>query len=251
MTGPGRDIVFAAGGASLRFAHLAWDTEFFGRPSYALDSAGSAFGPAPAGSARDLAAALDGAFVTAKLGADVGLAPVHLLEEAGFRLVDTEIVLALRGSGPAAEVPAGVEVAEAGERRDLPCVEFGESFSLTRFHVDPRIGPAKAGRLWAEYLANFTPGPDDRMFLALAEGRPAGVVLTGRREGRVDVLYVAVLAGMRGRGVGSALLRRAAAAHPGEVVCTATQARNVRALDFYIANGFSRVLAAKTVLHRW
>lgn len=247
-----QDIVIEAGGGRLHFRWLEWDTAFFGRPSYILDAERSLLRAAP-GLDSGLADALRGAFVTARLDSAAAPELFLLLQSCGFYYVDTSVTLRFDEKSPAPSLPEDrdVTVEELHGNGGLPYEALGSVFTMTRFHFDPHVGRERADRLWVEYLRNFRPSTERRLFVARCGGETAGAMALVAREEDLVLSFVSVLDGHRGRQVGARIVREIVSRRDGKDLLTETQVRNVAALNFYIKNGFRQVRATRTVLHRW
>lgn len=246
-------LTVTADGWSARFAPLAWDSHFFSLPCYALDATHPA--PPPAGSEATLAAALAGhlagTFATAKIDASADRRLPSIFQDAGFTLLDIEMVLAHEGPRPVAPTPPGVRVDRDRDLTDEAVAALGSAFDLTRFHLDSCIGHAKADDLWTQWLRNALADAGVEVFAARIEDRPAGVIVAKIEDGEACLSFVAVARDCRGRGVGGALMRAALAELEGYRIRTETQAANIRAMNFYLRHGFTRLKSARFMLHRW
>ena len=89
------------------------------------------------------------------------------------------------------------------------------------------------------------------MYVALIHGEVAGVVLVNIEKEQVMLFYVSVLSSFQNSGVGTKLIQKVVSNHKESRIRTGTQVKNVRALNFYIRNGFSKIFRTSTVMHRW
>jgi len=245
------DIVIETPPARLHFRDLEWDTEYFGLPSYMLDAERSVLQESPA-LGQAIPAALQGTFSAARIDAAADPQVFMMFYRSGFYSVDTEITLRYVPE-PSVVKPrtTGVHVEEFKKNEGLPYEKLGGVFSFTRFHYDPNIGKARADRLWVEYIRNFQPSAEARLFVARCDERVAGC-FTVLAKGSFHVIsFVAVLDEFKGRSVGAALVSAVVANCGAAGLLTETQARNVSALNFYIRNGFRRIDKTSMVMHRW
>lgn len=85
-------------------------------------------------------------------------------------------------------------------------------------------------------------GPERRIFMATADGRPVGFAAIRRMDGRsVELSGIIVLQSMLGRGIGGRLLEAVVAQAVGEGCLRMevhTEADNVPAIGFYRSHGF-------------
>lgn len=77
------------------------------------------------------------------------------------------------------------------------------------------------------------------------------LVNESRETNRVSLFFVSVLEKYRGKKVGSKLIRYVAKYFEDYELMKGTQARNIKAINFYMRNGFSIVDNTKIVMHRW
>ncbi|ADR35050.1 GCN5-related N-acetyltransferase [Sulfuricurvum kujiense DSM 16994] len=232
------------------FKFLEWDTEFFKKPSYALDMSKSNFEPSEKAQ-KKIVDHFSDSFITAKIDTRLDYKYTYFLQQCHFYYVDTEIKLQHKGLLPAAPIN-GVSIEDVSSNENLPIRELGEAFSLTRFHCDPHISAEQADRLWGSYLQNFTPSDTKKMYLAKVGGEIAGVILANLNETENFLFFVAVLEPYRSQKIGSVLMDHALQSLQNKKpVCTGTQAKNITALNFYIRNGFSKIVQTNTVMHYW
>jgi|SRR5208283_988015 len=248
-----KDIVLEDGDARFFFRYLEWDTRFFNRDSFILDAGMSRLKPSE--KIRDLIAGrLQNSFVTVKIDSGIERDMLDFFQIADFKYIDTEIVLRfnniLRDRMVCQE---GIELIEVRENENLPYEKLGSVYSLTRFHSDVHIPRQKADLLWINYIMNYKPSAYCHMFVAKYGGDVAGALLANETEDRktVNLFFVSVIEHYRGKKIGSSLLDYVVRHFRGREILTGTQVKNIRALNFYISNGFTIIDATKTVMHRW
>ncbi len=252
-----KDVEVTWKDAHLHFSYLEWDTDFFGIPSYRLYDYHIPSGEEKSVTTK-ITSVFSSSFVTAKFNnATTSLPLLVAFQDAGFRHMDTEITLRRHSASSimTTENDQRISVELQKENCGLPYEELGGVYTLTRFHADPRIGKKKADALWVAYLRNYQPSPERLMFIARVDGEVAGTMMVNCESGSDVALlfFVAVQKKFQGRGVGSALLSfitHWADTHK-QTLVTETQARNIGALNFYIAGGFRTIDKTSTVLHRW
>lgn len=173
---------------------------------------------------------------------------VRALEQAGFGVVDVNVTL--RRSGGEVEAPAAVDVHDAREEDREAILGVAEhDYDVSRFHMDPAVGRAVAGRIkrdWAEAALDGRRGTG--VLAAAIGGRTVGFLAVAARGDVRIIDLVAVAAGARGAGAGRALVARLVASTAGAVE-VGTQVANVAALRFYERLGFTAV-DSRYVLHR-
>lgn len=187
-------------------------------------------------------------FVYARLPAEDALTS-HVLQSAGFQVVDTGLTLETEGAlprqGPQHRArPARPE--DEGAVREIA----RRAFQVSRFHLDPRIPGALADEIKAQWAANFFSGRrGDHMLVAEHEGRVAGFLQLLRAPPDVLVIdLIAVGVEHRGLGLGAEMIRSAAGLENVARIRVGTQSANPGSLRLYQRLGF-RVVSASMVLH--
>ena len=134
-------------------------------------------------------------------------AAAGLVRARGLRLVRTfrHMQLDLDGPVDTGAPPAGLEIVPVDAGRDLPMVHdvLQRAFAEHWGHFDEPF---------ERWLADVTasPGYDPSLWLLAREGdEPAGILVAEVLDGQGWIADLGVLAPWRGRGLGSALLRRA------------------------------------------
>jgi RimJ/RimL family protein N-acetyltransferase len=247
-TAPQRRIETPLGAAV--WHSLEWDTEQFGIPAARLellDACGSYAG-ARAEKQRLMASVLtqcrEAGIRHLCARVDTGnFTTIHVLEEAGFELIDgIQTFLLLLGENHAA-APSGTRLFEPG---DLPEVlEIGRTaFIFDRFHADQALSPAVADLVNENWTRNCCLGTAaDAVVVAEEDGRVASYVTcqADRKTGRGIIILVATAEWARGRG--AAHRASSAAIHwftdQGlKAVEVGTQLRNIPAARLYESLGF-------------
>ena len=179
--------------------------------------------------------------------ADVSTA--NALADLGFRIVDTGVTLERETAGGTAGRGIAVRAA-VPQDRDAVAAIARRGFRFSRFHLDPDIPPALADEIKAQWAENFFRGQrGDAMAVAEAGGKPAGFLqLLHAGDGALVIDLIAVDAGQRGKGIGSAMIEWAAAQDSGRRMRVGTQAANVESLRLYEKLGF-RTVATAYVMH--
>lgn len=216
-----------------------WLSEMLGKPAWHLTPTGreSERVPLPG----------DGpCFVDVKVPSGE-IATVHRLEEAGFRLADTNLQLE-RPTWPIGRSRTG----RFAMPEDRAAVErlAESSFTYSRFHMDPVIPRSVADRLKRAWAGNFFENRrGDYMVVADVDGEIGGFLQLLRQGDVLTIDLVAVSSRYRGRGLSSDMLAFAESAIPGlGTIRVGTQAANARALHAYSRDKF-RLISANYVLH--
>ncbi len=245
-----KDIFLRDDEDSYHFRYLEWDSNFFKRPCYMFDVENSNITKFDK-IADEIQTRFNGAFVTVKIDSSYDYHFVQTLQKSGFRYIDTEITLEFDEKPRALECNNTIEIIKPDRNKDLPYEELGSVYSLTRFHSDPHISSGKADLIWVNYLKNFVIDNYHHMYVALVNGEIAGVVLVNIEKRQVMLFFVAVMSSVRNAGVGTKLVQEIVRSFEDSAIRTGTQVKNVRALNFYIRNGFNKIYTTRTVMHRW
>lgn len=217
----------------------SWLSEMIGKPAWHLTPTGRELDRVPLpGDAP--------CFVDAKVPAN-DVETAQRLEDAGFRLVDTNLQLE-RPGWPVGHSRTG----RFAVPEDRAAVErlAESSFAYSRFHLDPMITRSTADKLKRAWAGNFFEGRrGDHMVVSEVDGEIAGF-LQLLRQGEVLVIdLVAVDSRFRGRGLSSDMLAFAESAIHGVArIKVGTQAANARALHAYSRDKF-RIISATYVFH--
>jgi GNAT superfamily N-acetyltransferase len=250
-----QDVKLRKDGVSLHFKFLEWDTNFFRKRSFMLDMENSVFRyPLPMGMKGLLREKFKRCFLTAKIDNRCGKEILGLFQDMGFRYVQTELVLEFDRQFRRLSVrKANIQITRLTENKGLPYGELGSAFCSSRFHSDTRISKKKADLVWVNYLKNYKPSKTALIYAALHKGKVVGVILVNLDiEKRVATLFfIAVKREFRGRNVGSMLIQSVARALNRYRCVIGTQVSNIGALNFYIKNGFSKIISTKAVFHKW
>lgn len=231
------------------FKYLEWDTGFFEKTSYLLDLSQSNFEPSQTAKSEIKKQFVD-SFITAKIDTKFDHKYTYFLQECGFYYVDTEIKL--QNTFLPQSEPSDVSVEELNSNATLPLKELGEAFTLTRFHCDSHISIRQADGVWVSYLKNFVPSDTKKIYAAKVNGEIAGVILATLNDHEDFLFFVAILEPYQSKRIGSKLIQQTIKLLGGKKpIYTGTQVKNIPALNFYIHNGFSKIVQSNSVLHYW
>ena len=183
----------------------------------------------------------------------------HFAEVSGFRLVDVRVTLEWEAL-PRPPVPTAVED-EAGLRLaradDTAALQEAarRNHHDTRFYADERFPRHLCDLLYATWIARSLEGYADAVWVAEEAGKPVGYITChlDRETATGRIGLMGVNDGMRGRGIGSLLVKGCAAwfrEHGARIVKVTTQGRNLAAQRIYQRCGF---VTASVGLwyHRW
>ena len=256
-----KDIKLESNSASYYFRYLEWDSDFFNKRSYCLDIENSILNPC-AKIKESFEKCFNNSFVTIKVDTLCPKELLYFLQILGFRYIDTEICLKYNYN---INIPAtynnqdkiDVDIKKVDKNKNIPCEELGSVYHLTRFHYDINIAKEKADLLWISYIKNYKPSPLNHFFIANHDDNTIGAILVNESDNKINdknqafIFFVSVLKPFRGKNIGSKLIQHTVNYFKTSEIATGTQAKNIKAMNFYIKNGFSIVKSTKTVLHRW
>jgi ribosomal protein S18 acetylase RimI-like enzyme len=226
-------------------ANDPWLGAILGRPALRLTATGSEPGLEQRFRTERL-------FATAKVGADQ-VALLQKLQAAGGYVVDVLLGFAV-AVNDARTQPSGARVRPATASDETAVRAIAETaFRYTRFHLDPAIPNSLAGRIKAEWAANFFAGRrGDAMLIAEdAQGKTQGFLLVLATTDSLVIDLIAVSPDAAGAGMGSAMIAALAEQARQQGKCelhVGTQAANAAASRFYEKAGF-RLRNAQYVLH--
>lgn len=191
------------------------------------------------------------------------VAVVHALEAAGMRTVDVNVTFGRPGAPglPAAAAGAAAVAVAPLTPGDPPAdaaavLDIAETcFRYSRFHLDPAIPKALAGKVKREWIANYVRRARGlELLVARRDGVPVGflaVIKVGAEPRSPRAIDLVGVSGAAQRsGAGSALVRAFVERHgPScDELRVGTQAANLPSLAFYERNGFT-VVQTSYVLH--
>jgi len=230
-------------------ARDSWLTDLFGYPVYRLSGA-----PDGAEAGRPWHAGLEQTgrlFAYARVPTG-DVRRVHRLCDQGFRVVDVSLKFR-RAPTTMPGAPITVREATAADFADVVRIA-GSAFRFSRFHLDPRVPPALADRIKAEWMGSYGRGTRGvGCLVAVQDGTLLGFlgIVENRSEGVVRIIdLVAVDAFAQGRGVGRALVNHFITKSCGvaSVVEVGTQAANTPSVRLYEQCGF-QLAGSEYVLH--
>lgn len=252
------EVEFARG-ILLALRYLEWDSQFFGLPCYELDWVASTYSQEAVNKQQlyKRTENLPKIAVWAKLTCTVPQSFVSVYKLIGAEYIETELNLRHDVKYRKKEQIPKIEAYKTDCTDIAGFLELGKVFSQTRFHVDPMISLQKADELWQRYLKNYIPAQDRHVFIAKEKEYVIGTILVSikRWQGEIKNIIdiVAINDKARSRGIGSYLIQKALSwcIESGRPTVVSTQHRNVKAINFYIKNGFNIFESPRTVFHWW
>lgn len=179
------------------------------------------------------------------------LALAHYSESLGFRLIDTNVGLSKTCTETSdLSSPFEIRFAEPSDEEGVARVAR-DSFSCSRFHLDPCIPKKIADNIKSEWTRSFFRGQrGDHMVVALSGGALVGFQqILVRGEGLLVTDLIAVDVNYRRQGIAAAMCNFAEAKIPGaRRARVGTQIANAPSIRLYEAMGF-RVDRAQYVFH--
>lgn len=180
---------------------------------------------------------------------------VQLLGRAGFAVVDVNVTFDL--AAPREDRPLRVDVGECTSAAEAAVLDIaGSCFRFTRFHLDPEVGTEVAHAVKREWVRSYAAKKrGDRLFVAYADGHPAGFLaalvteLGGTRTAVIDLVGVGT--DMQKKGVGESLVNRFINHYRSscEALLVGTQVANTPSIRLYEKLGFS-LRKSQYVLHK-
>ena len=249
-----KDVLIEDAGTKYYFSYLDWDSNFFNRPSYSFNTDLSQFCKSSNIIEGRIRSQFRDCFVTAKIDTSLNYEVVKKLQTAGFYYIETEIKLKYQKSQScqkAKRSKQNIEVYKLSKNRNLPYAEIGNTFQNTRFHTDLNIPKEKADDLWVRYIKNYIPDDNHFMYVAKVDNEVVGVILANKDQNQISLFYVAVKSKYQRMGIGTQLIHYVVSQFNGYEIVTGTQAKNIQAINYYIKNGFSKIISTKIILHFW
>ena len=225
----------------MQVKHDAWLTGLMGCDSYHLT-----------GQLEDLDKDLTfeaKSFVDVKIPVDQ-IRPLTILQNLGFRLVDTNVQL-LKAAGEMRKEVHTCRFASESDYNSV-CKIASSSFTKSRFHLDPLISKDTADLVKKEWAGNFFKGLRGKwMVVAEVEGKVVGFLQLLKRSDSVIVIdLIAIDTSMQGKGIAGSMIsfaNRECLESPGDII-VGTQISNIQSLAFYTKHGF-RIISGDYVLH--
>jgi RimJ/RimL family protein N-acetyltransferase len=188
-------------------------------------------------------------FIQAKVDV-LDLKAIALLEECGFRLIDTNIVF---GRAMFRGVQGGIKtnIRLAGKADIASVGELGRSnFVYSRFHLDPQISVETANELKSSWALNYFKGKrGDYLFVAEKDNVIVGFSQVILGDDSVCIDLIAVDNDFTRQGIASDLIKKTESiCGDKERVVVGTQISNAPSISLYEKLGFS-ICSSKYVLH--
>jgi ribosomal protein S18 acetylase RimI-like enzyme len=213
----------------------SWLSDRLAKPAYHLN--GTMTDAMPAAIFNKLTE--ESVFVDAKIATE-SRKEIQFLERHCFQALETNVQLSCqRNDLPRAETRA-VGFATP-EMRDVIGAIAECSFSLDRFHCDPKISGATANRIKGDWARNYFAGSrGEWMVVAMESGSPVGFLqLLRSKENDLVIDLIAVDGGFRGRGLARAMILFAVChCDASGLIKVGTQLGNVTSMRLYKSLGF-------------
>jgi ribosomal protein S18 acetylase RimI-like enzyme len=172
----------------------------------------------------------------------------HALEDAGFRLVDTQVLIEKCPEVRAHVVPF-VRRARAEDEDEVAAIA-ATSFRWTRFHQDPVISKSRADAVKEAWVRSYFRGTrGDTCLVAERDGAIAGFVIAFDGEAWATADLMAIGEAHRRMGIGRALMLGFEHAYPNAArYRLGTQLANTPSLHMYHTLGY-RIIESTYVFH--
>lgn len=224
-----------------------WLGAYLGKPAYALTV------PDREAEALRLNRELPtGAFIYTKIDATDSVRVQRVEQCLEMTLTDTNVTLEHHPGAHHSPPSKRIRLATPDDESAVSEIA-ATSFSLTRFHTDPRIGPEIANRIKAQWARNYFDGQrGELMLVAEHASRIAGFCQLLDRGDALIIDLIAVSVTARRQGLASDMIAASqiAARERGcQWLRVGTQLANIASLRCYERLGF-RVCSAHHVFHR-
>ncbi|MDH3974309.1 MAG: GNAT family N-acetyltransferase [Deltaproteobacteria bacterium] len=179
-------------------------------------------------------------FVYSKIGTN-RLLDSSLLEETGFRLIDTNVRLnKFSKIQVRQELHPDFEIrfTKQGDKKEV--VRLAQkNFRFSRFHLDPSINNNIADNIKGKWVENYYKGErGDHMVVALSGGQIVGFAQLIKKKSLLIIDLIAVDSSYRGKGIASSMIAFAES----QINCTetlvGTQVSNIPSMRLYESLGF-------------
>jgi len=246
-------------GYQLVLDYLEWDSHFFNRPSYFLNTDQSLFAREKLNFSdiRQINLVIPPFVIWAKLPLNTDPSFVENYQNLGAKFVETEINLRYFNQFVKSNLKPNVESVDcikAFHTSFKGFSELGNEFYLTRFHRDQQIDKKLANNLWVNYFNNFRCNrPDKHVFLALENQLVVGAILISETNSNLIIDVAVIKSQKQGKGIGSYLMQTVIdwCLPTGKTITVSSQHRNVQAVNYYIKMGFSVFDPPRDVFHWW
>jgi ribosomal protein S18 acetylase RimI-like enzyme len=180
------------------------------------------------------------------------VAQAHALVNAGFRIVDVNVIFERQpAAGPARD--QSILVRDIQPADETAALEIAHTaFRYSRFHLDPLLAKELANRIKREWVANYIRGQrGERLLVAEVDGKIAGFLAlleTSDQTGVIDLIGVAN--DMKGRGGGRSMVQHHVHESVGRYqrLIVGTQIANLPSMRLYEHCGY-HISSAAYVLH--
>lgn len=189
------------------------------------------------------------------------LATVRLLEDLGFRIMDTLVYyrrsLPVDDRGPFD--PGGLVIIDGSVEQAAGCAAIaGRAFNgyFGHYHADPRLSLLAATEVYSDWITRLLTRPSDGQIAlcAVRDGRPIGFIVGVRRDGTTsEIVLNAVDPSDQGSGCYGALLRHYllnTSERLDREVIVSTQLQNYRVQRAWRREGLF-LFDSHHTLHRW
>ncbi len=175
---------------------------------------------------------------------------IHGLEDVGFRIIDTSIVLRKRinKNKPLGNI-TGVRFARMEDKNNVGEIALN-NFKYSRFHLDPAIEDRISNTIKAQWATNYFEGKrGDEMIVSERDGLICGFLQLLHSGDDLLIDLIAVSKEYRNKNVASDMIDFAEKNLDGfRHIRVGTQAANIPSIGLYEKLGFS-IVDVKQVLH--
>lgn len=124
------------------------------------------------------------------------------------------------------------------------------NFEYSRFFNDPKLDSTKANQVYSQWVQNAANDLSKNIIYYSENGKAGGFLVYSIENGVGILELISVDRNMRKKKVGTKLLNAFETFCQNNILRVGTQADNIRAIQFYIKNGY-RLVSRHSIYHLW
>ncbi len=182
-------------------------------------------------------------FIFTKIRTDL-IEQIHLIEEIGFNLIDTNIFFQKSGEVKLknhSQDKIDIKFADLSHKNSVGLLAY-ENFLFSRFHLDPFIKNSCANALKQKWVENFFLGNrGDKMIIAEYEKEPIAFLQLIQDANNLIIDMIAVSKLHQGKKIASSMIYFASKKLDHEKISVGTQISNMPSIQLYQSLGFKHI----------